>query len=144
MMIKTATRFALAVALGSAAMLAAAGPASAHGWLDRVQTKLQLTDDQMQAIRQIHDRDAETQRQLFRSLHQAQADLRRLALENTDPAAIEQKAAEIAGLQAQALQLRVRRLQEIAPLLTPEQRERFAQMPQGPAMRRPRHPHPQG
>jgi Spy/CpxP family protein refolding chaperone len=137
MMITTRTRWALAVALGSAMLLAAAAPASAHGRLDRLQSQLELTDDQVKAIQEIHARDAEPRRQLFRTLHQAQADLRRLALSNADPTAIQQKEAEIAALQAQSLQLHVRRLQEIAPLLTPEQRDRLAQMSQGPGKTRP-------
>jgi len=143
MVIKTAASWMAVVALGatvlaSPAGTASAGPGSPHGWLERLQTKLELNDDQMKAIQEIYARDAETQRQLFRSLHQAQTDLRRLALNNADPTLIQQKETEVAGLLAQGLQLRVRHLQEIAPLLTQEQRDRLAQFH---AM--PRHPHGQ-
>ena len=142
MMIKTAASWALAVVLGSTVLLTSAGPASARGWLERLQTKLELTDDQMKAIQEIYDRDAETQRQLFQTLRQAQVDLVRLALNNADAAVIQQKGAEVAGLLGQSLQLRMRRLQEIAPLLTPEQRDRFTQLPQAPWMPRSPHGHP--
>ena len=142
MMIKTAASWALAVVLGSTVLLTSAGPASARGWLERLQTKLELTDDQMKAIQEIYDRDAETQRQLFRTLRQAQVDLVRLALNNADAAVVQQKGAEVTGLLGQSLQLRMRRLQEIAPLLTPEQRDRFTQLPQAPWMQRSPHGHP--
>jgi Spy/CpxP family protein refolding chaperone len=141
MTMKTAASWALAVALGSTLLLTSAGPASAKGWLDRLQTKLELTDDQKTAIKEIYSRDTENQRQLFRALRQAQSDLRRLALSNADPTAVQQKTAEVEGLLAQGLQLRVRRLQEIAPLLTAEQRDRLAQLPAGPPMRRAPHRH---
>ena len=139
MRIKTATSWALAAVLGGTLLLTSAGQASAQGWLERLQTKLELTDDQMKGIQEIYGRDAENQRQLFRVMHQKQVELRRLALNNADATVIQQKTAEVEGLLAQGLQLRVRRLQEIAPLLTPEQRDRFAQLSPGPWMRRAPH-----
>ncbi len=143
MRIKTKATWALAVVLGGALLLSSAGQAAAQGRLQRLQAKLELSDDQMKAIQEIYARDAENQRQLFQALRQAQADLGRLALNSADAATIQQKAAEIEGLLAQGLQLRVRHLQEIAPLLTPEQRERFAQLRAGrPWMRRPPHERP--
>jgi len=133
MRIKTAASWAAALALGGTMLLNPIGPASAepgshHGWLERLQTKLQLNDDQMKAIQEIYARDAETQRNLFRSMHQAQTELRQLALNNADPKAIQQKEAEVAGLLAQGLQLRVQHLQQIAPMLSQEQRDRLAQL----------------
>jgi hypothetical protein len=142
MTMRSVASWALVAALGSAVLLASAGPASARGWLERLQTKLELNDDQMKAIQAIHDRDADTQRQLFRAMHQAQADLRRMALNTADPTAIQQKEAEVAGLMAQSLQIRTRHLQEIAPLLTQEQRDRLAAMQMGPGKGRPGHGRP--
>jgi Spy/CpxP family protein refolding chaperone len=141
MLTKTAASWALAVVLGGSVLLTSAGQASAQGWLERLQTKLELTDDQTKAIQEIYGRDAENQRQLVQALRQAQSDLGRLALNNADATVIQQKAAEVEGLIAQGLQLRVRRLQEIAPLLTPEQRDRLAQLPSAPWMRRAPHGH---
>lgn len=143
MRIKSAASLALAAVLGGALLAGSAGPAAAQGWLERLQTKLELSDDQAKAIKDIYARDAESQRQIIQALRQAQGDLGRLALNSADPTAIQQKAAEVEGLLAQSLQLRVRRLQEIAPLLTPEQRERLAQFSAGPPwMRRGQHAHP--
>ena len=142
MTMKSVASWALVAVLGSAVLLTSADPASARGWLDRLQTKLELNDDQMKAIQAIHDRDKDTQRQLFQAMHQAQADLRRMALNNADATAIQQKEAEVAGLMAQSLQLRTRHLQEIAPLLTQEQRDRLAQMHAGPGKGRPGHGRP--
>jgi Spy/CpxP family protein refolding chaperone len=149
MRIRTQATWALAIVLGGALLLMSAGPAAAqdqpHGqkWLQRLQGKLQLSDDQMTAIGQIYARDSENRRQLFQAMRQAQTDLGQLALNGADEVTIQQKTAELEGLLAQGLQLRVRRLQEIAPLLTPEQRERFAQLhPGAPWMRRVPHDRP--
>jgi Spy/CpxP family protein refolding chaperone len=137
-MVKTVTSWGLALALGGALILSTTGHAAAagDGWFERLQTRLQLSDDQAKAIQGIFLRDALTQRQLFHTLRQSQATLRQLALNGADEATLQQKMAEIEGLMAQTLQLRVKRLQEISPMLTPEQRERFAQLrPHGPRMR---------
>ena len=143
MRIEARAPWALAVLLGGALLVSAAGQASAHGWLERLQATLELNDDQVKAIQEIYTRDADSRRQLVRALRQARSDLRRLALEGADEAAIQHKAGEVEGLLAQGIQLRVRHLQEIGPLLTPEQRERFAQLaPRGPWMRRLPHHRP--
>jgi Spy/CpxP family protein refolding chaperone len=137
-MMKTATSWRLALALGGALLLGTAGHAAAagEGWSERLQAQLQLSDDQVKAIQGIFLRDALTQRQLFHTLRQSQATLRQLALNGADEATLQQKMAEIEGLMAQTLQLRVKRLQEISPMLTPEQRERFARLGwHGPRMR---------
>jgi Spy/CpxP family protein refolding chaperone len=143
MRIKTKAIWALAAMLGSTLVLTSAGHASAHDWLKRLQTKLELTADQANAIQGIYARDAENRRQLGQALRQAQSDLRRLALSGADEATIAQKTGEVEALLAQSLQLRVRHLQEIAPLLTPGQRERFAELRSGGSgMRRPPHDRP--
>jgi Spy/CpxP family protein refolding chaperone len=134
---KTVT-WGLALALGGALLLSSTSHAAdgANRWLGRLQTELQLNNDQVNAIQAIFARDAPTQRQLSQTLRQSEATLRQLALNGADEATLQQKMAEIEGLLAQGVQLRVKRLQEISPLLTPEQRERFAQLrPHGPHMR---------
>jgi Spy/CpxP family protein refolding chaperone len=141
--------WALSIALGGALLLMSTAPATAHDrghgqkWLERLQGKLELSDDQVKAIGEIYTRDSESRRQLFQTTRQVQSDLGRLVLNGADEATIQQKTAELEGLLAQGLQMRVRRLQEIAPLLTPEQRERFAQLrPGAPWMRRSPHGRP--
>jgi Spy/CpxP family protein refolding chaperone len=97
----------------------------------KFQQRLGLTDDQMNAIRQVHEQQRDMVRQHAQALRQANADLRRLALSGGDAAAIQAKEAEVQNHTAQLLALRVQALQQIGPILTPEQREKFAQMHMG-------------
>lgn len=96
-----------------------------HG---RFQAQLGLSDDQMSAIREIHARRADERKQLGQSLRQAQADLRQLALQGGNPAAIKAKAAEVGGLLSQGVEMRAAILQEMSPILTPAQREQLSKM----------------
>jgi Spy/CpxP family protein refolding chaperone len=126
-----ATRFtkSLTAVLGGALLLVSAAHAGAHDRMARLQEQLNLTPDQATAIREAFSRDGAAERQIWQSLRQAQGELRRLALDGAAPAALGQKAAEIQGLMAQEIQLRVHRLQAIGAILTPEQRSAFAQLP---------------
>jgi Spy/CpxP family protein refolding chaperone len=118
---------ALAISAAAYAADPSTDPAAAPPH-NRFQQRLGLTDDQMNAIRGVHTRHAAEQKQIWQSLRQAQGDLRQLALGSGDPAAIKAKSAEVAGLLAQATELRAATLQEIAPILTPEQRDQLAKM----------------
>src|SRR3989442_13899546 len=80
-----------------------------------------LHDDQMTAIREIHQRETPTAKQHFPAVRQAQTKLRQAVLNGADDATIQAKTADVQQLLAQGVDLRVRRLQEIAPLLTAEQ-----------------------
>jgi Spy/CpxP family protein refolding chaperone len=97
----------------------------------RLQQRLGLTDDQVTQIRAVYQNQRDAQRQLGTSLRQAQVDLRQLALSGGDPNAVATKKTQVAQLLAQGVDLRVQTLQQIGPILTPEQRDKFAQM--GPA-----------
>jgi len=130
-MIKDRWARGLAVMLGSALLLTAVSQASAEDRMERLREQLNLTDDQVTALREVISHDSTTQHQIFQSLRQAQADLRQLALNGAEEIALQQKTAEIEALMAHELQLRVQRLQRIAPILTPEQRAKFAQLPHG-------------
>jgi Spy/CpxP family protein refolding chaperone len=100
------------------------------------QQRLGLTDQQMAAIREIHTRHAEQQKQLWQSLRQAQADLRQLALNGGDVTA---KTAEVTTLLGQMTQLRATTLQEMSPILTQQQRDAMAKFsPHGHWHRGPR------
>jgi len=129
----------LATALtGPALALADEGgaPSGRHGLhQQRFQQALGLSDDQMKAIRDVRARQRDAQRQVGRALGQAQRDLRQLALGGADDATVQAKITEIAGLHGQALKLRVDALREIAPILTDEQKQKFAQL----RMHRPGH-----
>jgi Spy/CpxP family protein refolding chaperone len=105
--------------------------------LHRLQRNLGLTDDQVNQIRGIFQGQRDAGKQLGQSMRQAQTELRQLALNGGDANAIAAKKAQIAQLMAQGLDLRVQTLQQIGPVLTQEQRDKFAQM--GPMGRGHRH-----
>ena len=116
------------VFLGPVSSLMAAEPspgATHHERGQRFQQWLGLTDDQMTAIREIRQREAPAARQHFQAVRQAQIELRQAVLNGADDATIQAKAANVQNLLAQGVDLRVRRLQEIAPILTPEQRQKL-------------------
>lgn len=128
-----AAALTLVATLFTATALYAADPQTGSGhskrWESRLQEKLGLTDDQLQAFRQLHaGRDAEAQRQQYRALRTAQHELRRLALNGADDATLAAKQTEIQTLLAQQLQQRVSALKQIGPVLNPDQREAFAKM----------------
>jgi Spy/CpxP family protein refolding chaperone len=104
-------------------------PNRAQRWESRLQQKLQLTDTQLQAFRQLHaSRDVEAVRQQYRALRAAETELRRLALNGADDATLAAKQTEVQTLRAQQLQQRVDALKQIGPILTAEQREAFSKM----------------
>jgi Spy/CpxP family protein refolding chaperone len=133
-----------ALALSLVALLAGTGAAyaqstqgqtpapRAHG-MNRMQQRLGLTNDQVTSIRAAFERHRDEQKQAWKALHTAQAELRQLALNGGDTTA---KAAEVQQLLGQTVALRVKVLQEIGPVLTPEQRVKFAQAQHRPGMGR--------
>lgn len=111
------------------------GPAGRHGH-ERFQQALGLTDEQVAAIREVHDRHAPELKQLGQSLRQARIDLKQAALNGGD---IKGKAAAVTALLGQMTELRATTLQEIAPILSPEQRDAMVKMsPRGHWHRGPR------
>jgi Spy/CpxP family protein refolding chaperone len=101
-----------------------------------LQQQLGLSDQQAQAIREINQRAAEARRQHGKVTQKAEAELRLLVLTAADEATIEAKRAEVERLLVEGLQRRIKTLQEISPLLTTEQREKFAEI--GDTVGRPR------
>ena len=101
------------------------------GYHQKFQAKLGLTDDQMTRLREVWQRQRASARPVYQALRQANKQLRVMALSGAQDDAIRAKLAEIEGLQGQALQLRVNTLREISPLLTDEQRQKFAQLSMG-------------
>ncbi len=94
-----------------------------------LRAELGLSDDQVQAIRVARDQHWAERQRLGRSMLAARTSLRQLVLQGADAAALQAKAAEIAQLQSQELQLRIKGLQEFSQILTPEQRVRLLQLP---------------
>jgi Spy/CpxP family protein refolding chaperone len=142
-----ATRsFPRVLALGLAATLVCTGAAWAgsadtvstarHG-AHKLQERLGLTDEQVAAIKEINDRRAAERKQLAQSLRQARAELKEAALNGGD---VKAKTAAVTALVAQMTEMHASTLQEISPLLTPEQREAMAKM----SHERHRHHHHRG
>ena len=138
-----AVTLVLAVTLVPAALAQAAEPAQGdtrHGRKEgRLQQQLGLTDQQAQAIREIYARQSQALKTHSQALRQAQADLRRLVLTEADQATVQAKQEEVQRLLGETVQMRVNTLKEVTPILTPEQRQKYAAM--GEQSRRSRH-HP--
>jgi Spy/CpxP family protein refolding chaperone len=96
--------------------------------LQRLQTELGLSEDQVQAIRQLHQGQRDVRRQLHGSLRGARQELREAVLSGADASAVQAKTHEVQQLAAQAVQYRVDALQAVSQILTPEQREKLRQL----------------
>ena len=97
-------------------------------WQARLQQELGLSDDQANQMGQVFRRSMQAARPHYQAIRAARAELRRLVLTEADQATIQAKEAELQQLLAQTVQMRVQTLKEITPILTPEQREKFAQL----------------
>ena len=98
-------------------------------WESHLQQKLGLTDDQLQAFRQVYaNRDVNAQRQHYKAMRTAQAELRRLALNGANDTTLAAKQTEVQNLQAQSMQMRLQMLKQVGPILNADQREAFAKM----------------
>ena len=91
----------------------------------RFQERLGLTDQQMAAIKEVNARHNGERKQLGQSLRDARNELKLAALNGGD---VKGKAAVVTALVGQMTELQATTLQEIAPILTPEQREAMAKM----------------
>ncbi|HXJ83877.1 MAG TPA: Spy/CpxP family protein refolding chaperone [Candidatus Methylomirabilis sp.] len=132
-MLQTRSHWLAALVLG-ATLATSAATATADtgtppaGHAGRLQQTLGLTNDQMNSIRQLFAQHAADRKQLSHALRQSQSELRQLALTGNDPAAIQAKQAEVSQLLSQSVAMRVASLQAIAPILTPDQRAKLAQV----------------
>jgi Spy/CpxP family protein refolding chaperone len=128
-----AATLTLVAALATGTVLYAAdaqtAPGTTNRWESRLQQKLNLSEDQLQALRQVWaNRDVEAQRQHYKALHTAQGELRRLALNGADDQTLAAKQTEVQNLLAQTMQMRLQTLKQVGPILHPDQREAFAKM----------------
>jgi Spy/CpxP family protein refolding chaperone len=94
----------------------------------RLQEHLGLSAEQTQAIREIRERNRQSGAQIAQALRQARQELRQLALAGAESGVVEAKAAQVEQLMGEALRLQVKTLQEIAPLLSDEQRQKMEQL----------------
>jgi Spy/CpxP family protein refolding chaperone len=90
--------------------------------------QLGLTEDQVKSIREVHARHWQSKRETVRALRDARRALREMVLGNADEATFSAKAAEVRELSGQVLEARARTLQEVARILTPEQREKLREL----------------
>lgn len=102
------------------------GPAHHGRWEERLRQELGLSDQQAQAIREIFQRQFQARKTHWQALRQAQSDLRRLVLMQADEPSIQAKQDEVQRLLGESVQMRVSALKEVTPILTPEQREKYA------------------
>ena len=125
-----AVSFALAAGLTTVASAAPAPQGQPHQprWESRLQQQLGLSDQQLQAIREVYQRDADARRQHGQQLRQAQTELRRLILSGADAATVMAKQTEVERLTTQSVEMRTNTLKQVAPILTPDQREKLAQL----------------
>jgi Spy/CpxP family protein refolding chaperone len=120
---------------GLVILVSGATPGEAHyarrpAMIERsaLREQLGLTDEQVKAIREIHARHWQTTRETVGALRDARRALRELVLSDADEATFTAKAAEVKQLSGQVLEARARTLQEVARVLTPEQREKFREL----------------
>jgi Spy/CpxP family protein refolding chaperone len=135
-MTKLHTKWPLAGVLGGLVILVSgAMPSEAHlarrvAPIERsaLREQLGLTDDQVKSIREIRARHWQSMRETVRALRDARRAFREMALADTDDATFTAKAAEVRELSGQVLEARARTLQEVARILTPEQREKLREL----------------
>ena len=135
-MTKLHTKWPLAGVLGGMVILVSgAMPSEAHvarrvAPIERsaLREELGLTEEQVKSIREVRTRHWQSMRETVRALRDARRALREMALGNTDEATFSAKAAEVRELSGQVLEARARTLQEVARILTPEQREKLREL----------------
>lgn len=107
-----------------------------HDPMARMQAHLGLSQEQADAVREIRDRTLEAAKRIGEALRQNRQELRQLALQGADEVAVEAKVAQVEQLLGEFVRLRVKSLQEMAPVLTEEQRQKLEEMPSGMLGRR--------
>jgi Spy/CpxP family protein refolding chaperone len=135
---KLVTKAALAVlplALAAATMTLADSSGTPGAWqqrrLERLQSKLGLSDDQTSTIQSAFSADQDTRRQLHSQLRQAMSDLNQSALNGDDTSVVQGKNASAQQIFGQLLDLQAKRLAKIGAVLNPDQRKAFGEMKPG-------------
>lgn len=93
-----------------------------------MQKHLGLSEYQARQLKQIREQQAEARRRNMQSLHEANTQLRQLVLNGADEATVRAKQTDVTNLMAESLRMRVDELKQIAPILTPEQRQKFVEL----------------
>jgi Spy/CpxP family protein refolding chaperone len=127
-MIKSLLIGMLAVPLVLAAVLVPVEARPHRAELPRLQAELGLTDDQVQAIRQVREGQRDARKQLRQSLREAHRTLRQMVIDGVDDATVQQQTAALQQLLGQAVQMRTNSLRAVSQVLTPEQRQKFREL----------------
>jgi Spy/CpxP family protein refolding chaperone len=135
-MTKLHTKWPLAGVLsGLVILVSGAMPSEAHlarrlAPIERsaLREQLGLTDDQVKSIKEIRARHWQSMRETVRALRDARRAFREMVLADADDATFTAKAAEVRELSGQVLEARARTFQEVARILTPEQREKLREL----------------
>lgn len=93
-----------------------------------IREQLGLTEDQVKSMKEIRARHWQSMRETVRALREARRALRDMAWADADDATFTAKATEVRELSGQVLEARARTMQEIARVLTPEQREKLREL----------------
>jgi Spy/CpxP family protein refolding chaperone len=93
-----------------------------------IREQLGLTEDQVKSMKEIRARHRQSMRETVRALREARRALRDMAWSDADDATFTAKATEVRELSGQVLEARARTMQEIARVLTPEQREKLREL----------------
>jgi Spy/CpxP family protein refolding chaperone len=132
---KLVTKAALAVlplALAAATMTLADSISTPAAWqqrrIEKLQSKLALSDDQTSTIQSAFSADQDTRRQLHSQLRQAMSDLNQSALNGDDTSVVQGKNTAAQQIFGQLLDLQAKRLAKIGPVLNPDQRKAFGEM----------------
>ncbi len=120
------------VLLGAAVALAAQGPGRHHGWWGPLGPgwgfgglgRLDLTSEQRESIRRILSERRDTFQEAARSTRRLELELRK-AIFSQDASAVATLTSQLADAYRAALEARVAVGQQIADLLTPEQRNQL-------------------
>jgi len=96
----------------------------------RLMQELNLTQEQMQRLDALHQQSKKQMEQPRQALRQAKQDLANLMASNADENAIRAKHNQLQQLQQQMANVRFQNMLEMRKVLTPEQRQRFAQLMQ--------------
>lgn len=95
---------------------------------ERIFRQLDLNDDQIQQLRQIHQRNRSAARSLRNDLHQAEDSLKALLADTSTRTEIESQFARVQALRQRVAQAQFQTMLDMRDVLTPAQRREFGQL----------------
>lgn len=124
-----ATASLLLLTTTSLASLAQEAPATRRSDRpERIFSQLNLNDEQIQQLRQIHERRRSSTRSLRDDLHQAEESLRALMVQTSTRTEIETQFERVQDLRQQVARSHFQIMLDMRDVLTPAQRQQFGQL----------------